>query len=149
MFSIHEIFDIAIRMEKNGEDFYRTASEKISEPSVCRTLVWLADQEVMHYEWLTRRKESLVSHSDKKKWEEIGKSMLEEAVKNQVFSLDDLDLSQISHTDTIIKAAIEFENDTVIFLQMLQSFITDQEIIGELEAIIDQEHRHIAILNDL
>jgi hypothetical protein len=34
MFSIREIIDIAIKIEKNGESFYREAMEKISNPAL-------------------------------------------------------------------------------------------------------------------
>ncbi|MBW1775894.1 MAG: rubrerythrin, partial [Deltaproteobacteria bacterium] len=56
MFSSNEIFDLAVRIEKNGEAFFRNAMEKVKAPSVRSLFEWLAEQEVKHREWFVSKK---------------------------------------------------------------------------------------------
>ena len=46
MFSIQEILDLAIRLEKNGESVYRKAAAKLSRADLVSLLAWKADEEV-------------------------------------------------------------------------------------------------------
>jgi rubrerythrin len=56
MFSIREIIDMAIQLEKNAETFYRAALAKMPTPSLEPVLVCLADEEREHAEWFERLK---------------------------------------------------------------------------------------------
>ena len=60
MFSAREIYHLAIQIEKNGEKFYRDALEKISNPFLKELIIWVADQELKHQRWFSKRKEILV-----------------------------------------------------------------------------------------
>ena len=51
MFSIREIFDLAMRIEENGEKFYRAALEEISSQPMKSLMEWLADQELATQDW--------------------------------------------------------------------------------------------------
>jgi rubrerythrin len=44
--------------------------------------------------------------------------------------------------------AVEHEKDTIIFYQMLQSFIDDHQTSKELEEVIAQEEQHIKLLKE-
>jgi rubrerythrin len=46
----------------------------------------------------------------------------------------------------LIELAIEHEKDTIIFYQMIQSFVDDPEIAKELDEIIAEEEQHIKLL---
>ena len=48
MFTLNEIYDLAIQIEKNGEDYYREAEKKVSETSLKDQFLRLADQEAKH-----------------------------------------------------------------------------------------------------
>ena len=45
-----DIFDYALQMEKEGENFYREIAEKTSSKGLRRILTMLADEEVKHYQ---------------------------------------------------------------------------------------------------
>ncbi|MHC4069790.1 MAG: ferritin-like domain-containing protein [Planctomycetota bacterium] len=48
------IFEYAMQMEKDGENFYRRLAEKVSNEGLKTILTMLADEEVKHYNWLER-----------------------------------------------------------------------------------------------
>ena len=60
MFSLHEIYDLGIRIEKNGELFYRKAIKEFPNEGLKSLLARLADDEVKHQEFFARKKEALM-----------------------------------------------------------------------------------------
>jgi len=148
MFSIREIFDLAIQIEKNGEKFYRDALKKISNPSLRSLLEWLADEEVKHQSWFSERKETVGTKVDDVELEEMGGTILQSILGDQSFSLKEADLSKIDNVEELLQLAIEFEKDSILFYEMIGSFIEDAETSEKLNEIIEEENRHIELLED-
>ena len=59
MFTLGEIIDLAIRIEKNGESTYRKAQKEVSSSKVSAMLEWLADDEAKHEKWFTELRENV------------------------------------------------------------------------------------------
>jgi rubrerythrin len=53
------IFEFAMRMEKDGEQYYRQLAEKSGSPGLGRIFTMLADEEVKHYNIVERLSERL------------------------------------------------------------------------------------------
>ncbi|MBN2419484.1 MAG: rubrerythrin, partial [Deltaproteobacteria bacterium] len=51
MFSLGEIIDLAIQVEKNGEKSYRKAQKEVKDRNLASVLEWLADDEKEHEKW--------------------------------------------------------------------------------------------------
>jgi rubrerythrin len=139
---------MAIKIENNAEMFYRQAVEKISTPSLEPVLTCLADQEQQHARWFEKLKSVIGEIEAKVDSEELSGTALANLVGDQTFSLGEADLSQIENVEKLIELAIEHEKDTIIFYQMLQSFIETPETLKELDDIIAEEHRHIDMLKE-
>ena len=77
---------------------------------------------------------------------EKGKSILRGVLGGQAFSLEDASFSKIDDVQSLLRLAIEFEKDTVLFYEMIGSFIKDQETRDQLDAIIKEENRHAKVL---
>ena len=148
MFSAREIIDMAIKIERNGENYYRQATVKVTDPSLQSLLLFLADEEHEHARWFEALKQRIKDSDEDRKLAEISGTMLQSVVGNQRFSLDDADLAELDSTDKLIGIAIEFEKDSILFYEMLQSFIEDSETLRQLNEIIAEENRHIEMLND-
>ena len=148
MFSIREVFDLAIQIEKNGEQYYRDARKKISNPSLSSLLEWLADQEEKHLSWFSERKERLETKGDDLELAEMSGSILQGILGDQSFSLKEADLSKIDNVEALIQLAIEFEKDSILFYEMIGSFIEDSETSEKLNEIIAEENRHIELLEE-
>jgi len=148
MFSIREIVDMAIQLEKNAETFYREALARVSTPTLKPILVCLADEEREHAEWFERLKRVLEEAKTGGEGGEISGAALRGLVGDQKFSLADVDLSKIESAEELIELAVEHEKDTILFYQMLQSFIESPKTTKELDEIIAQEDQHIKLLQE-
>jgi len=146
MFSIREIIDMAIQLEKNAETFYRAAVAKMSTPSLEPVLICLANEERDHSQWFEKLRRVAQEAKAGGQGEEISSEALRSLVGDQKFSLAEVDLANIESVKELIELAVEHEKDTIIFYQMLQSFIDDPETIKELDEIIAEEEQHIKVL---
>jgi rubrerythrin len=146
MFSLHEIYDLAIRIEKNGEKFYREARKRVSDEDLKSMLTRLADDEVKHEEFFRKKKDALVLKSEDPEMEEEASTVLRGILGDQTFSLKEANPADLKSVEDMIKLAIEFEKDTVLFYEMLSPLSTRKETLKGLEEIIQEEKRHIEIL---
>ena len=142
MFSLKDIIDIAIQLEQNGEKIYRRAAEKIQNSSLSTLLEWLADEEAQHAKWFEALMDTVTGTGDFQEQEKMGRALLKNAVGTQSFTLEDADFSSIEKIEDLLKLAIEFEKDTVLFYGMLQPLIQDQETLDQLHVIIKEEEDH-------
>lgn len=139
---------MAIQLEKNAETFYREALARVSTPILEPVLVCLADEEREHTEWFERLKRVVEEAEADGKEGEISGAALRGLVGDQKFSLAEVDLSEIDNPQALIELAVEHEKDTILFYQMLQSFIQSPETTKELDEIIAQEDQHIKMLQE-
>jgi rubrerythrin len=146
MFTIGEIIDLAIRIEKNGEKVYREAIQRLSNPSLVSLLQWLADEEAAHGRWFAELKDKVKIAVADPRLEEMSKGILQGILGEQSFSLEDADFSEIGQVGELLSLAIEFEEDTVLFYEMIGSVLDDEGTVKHLNSIIEEEKRHVQVL---
>ena len=149
MFSAYEILDIAVKLEKNGEKVYREAMEQAGDPALKELLDWMADEEVKHAEFFLELKGELELNKDHSLLKEMSGALVSEFVGDQSFSLREVDFSAIKDTRELIDVFIEFEKDTILFYEMLESIIADEKTGEKLKQIIAEEKNHISKLQGL
>ncbi|MBC8419804.1 MAG: ferritin family protein [Pseudomonadota bacterium] len=149
MFTLGEIIDVAIRIEKNGRNTYRKAQGEVSSSSLASMLQWLADDEAEHEEWFSGLKEKVGIKVEDPKLEEMGRAILQNVLGDRAFSITDADFSKIENVKSLLELSIEFEKDTIIFYEMLRSFMDDIEVLSGLDKIIEEESRHVKELENL
>lgn len=145
MFSLVEVYDLGIRIEKNGEKFYRDALKQAWSGPIADMLKQLAEEEVKHVEFFAKRMDAVKQKRENPFLDEMGTEMLKDILGNQTFSLKDTDVSKIRNVDELVALAIEFEKDTILFYEMVASFMTDGEARRELKEIIEEEERHVRL----
>lgn len=148
MFSISEILDLAIRIEENGECFYRKALEKIEDPLLAAILRKVADDELHHREWFIEMRQSYGAQGIESLLCKVSGSFLQETLGDRSFSLDETDFAALPDERSILQAAIGFEEDSITFYEMIGGFVEDAKTLGHLNSIIEEEKRHIAILKE-
>jgi len=141
VFSIREILDLAVQIESNGERFYREAMNRFPDPSILALLRWMAEEEVKHAEWFSKRKEMLGQGEGE--WKEIESSLLVEILGDQTFSLKEADFSIIHDVRKMVEVALEFEKDTILFYEFIHALVGDKKTSRELEQILEEERRHV------
>ena len=146
MFSLGEIIDFAIRIEENGEAFYRQAEKKGATPEIKALFQSLAEDEVRHQEWFAAMKTSLKREDFDPALTGPQRGMFQEIIGNQTFSLNNADLSRLETEDEVLDLAIEFERDTIVFFEMILAFVDEETVRGKVREFIREENRHISLL---
>ena len=148
MFSIREIFELGEQLERNGRQFYTDALARFQDSALVSLLRWLAEEEVRHEEWFSRRKQTLGPEAVDPMTRDMGNAILREVLGDQTFSLKEADLTNIGRVQDLIALALEFEKDTILFFEMVQAFLEDPETLEGLKTIIEEERRHIRSIEE-
>ena len=148
MFSIREISELAVKIENNGEATYREVAAKASDPALKTLLEQLAHEERQHANWFARLGDQFPDQAVDAQGElaAMGRAMLAEMLGEQTFSLNSQDLQNAETLADLMTQAAEFEQDTIVFYEMLSEFIEDPAVAAQLEAIIAEERAHIVKL---
>jgi rubrerythrin len=149
MFTIADIRHIAIQIEKNGEETYRKAAMEAGESEIGQILGKMADDEKRHAEWFERLRANRELTEEQREMEAVGKTILQEMVKDKTFSLEQSTLGQSDGLAELLSTSQAFEKDTILFYEMLQGFVDDEETARQLEKIIAEEKRHVDDIHQL
>jgi len=149
MFTLTDICNIAIQIEQNGAETYKKASKAAKVPQIAKTLSWMAGEEEKHAEWFASIRSKTKLSSEEKEMEVIGRSLLQDIVKSNTFSLDKTLLESTDELSEILSQSIEFERDTIIFYEILLGFLENKETIEKLHMIIQEEKNHVKKLTAL
>jgi rubrerythrin len=148
MFTLDEILDLAIQIEKNGEKIYRRAQQEVSNLSLASMLSWLADDEAKHEKWFIQFREKIEGTLKDPKLDDMGRSILQGVLGERAFSIEEADFSRIDDLNSLLELSIEFEKDTLLFYEMLGGFISDEQILEQLGQIMEEENRHVQVLEE-
>ena len=148
MFTLQDIFDVAIKLETNGERLYREAARSALDPELASLLDHLADEEAKHETWFKERLKSLpgADLNADSALARMGRSMLRNVVGEQCLSLDNVDFGAMESVIELLDAAFDLENDTVDFYEMIASFVESPDAIEHLNEIIRTEMDHARAL---
>jgi rubrerythrin len=149
MFTSHDVLDIAIQLENNGEKTYRDAVRHASTGKLKDLLVWMANEEKNHARWFSNLKNRLIKGEDHHLVAEMSRALVEDVIQGQAFSLEEIDFSTLDTPKKMISTFIGFEGDTIAFYEFLKNFVEDPMVVRQLEQIITEENNHIAQLQDL
>lgn len=149
MFTIDDIREIAIQIERNGEQTYRQAAAHVKRPEIGELFMRLADEEQRHAEWFESIRSGKTLTSEQLELEKMGRQLLQEMVADQTFSLDRQELQRSRSIADVLEQSRVFEQDTILFYEFLQSVIDDDEVREQLAAIIAEERRHVDQLGAL
>ena len=148
MFTLTDIIEIALQIEKNGESTYRRAQRKTSDPSLADLFGLLADEELEHQHWFAELKSRVGTKPVDKNLEAMGRELFQNILGEKAFSLDDVDLSQVPDIQTVMRISAEFEQDTVVFYEMLEPFVEEPQSRDDLRVIIEEEKGHFRNLQE-
>lgn len=149
MFTIADIRNIAIQIEYNGEQTYRKAAGAVSDPDIAAIFNKMADDEKKHALWFESIQSKKELTEEQKEMEAVGKSLLQEMVRDKTFSLEKDELNRVDSMQDLISKSRGFEQDTILFYEMLSGFIEDGDTIKQLKEIIAEERRHFEELTEL
>lgn len=137
-----DIFDYAMQMEKDGEDYYREIAGSIDDPGIKKILGMLADEEVKHYEIL---------HEMKSRTPHIGQTESLQNTKNIFAEMKEsgADISANRGQVELYKKAQDLEKKSREFYEAKCAEVDSDAQKDLLLKIAEEEKRHFVILENI
>jgi len=144
MFNASEVLQFAIKIEENGEEFYRNMAVKIDKDSIKNTFNFLADEEVKHREifkeMISRVENYRPAESFPGEYFQYLRSYADEHIFTKAKTMK-LKMEEINSALEAIRFAIEMELDSVHYYTEAKSLIPDSQR-KTIDKIIEEERRH-------
>jgi rubrerythrin len=143
IFTAKDVFEFAVKIEVNGEYFYRETAKKLKNPAVQQLFVFLADEEVKHkkiFQEMTQRLGSLQPTASSADFE----AYLEAYTQNLIFSAANIKskVAEINDEKIALLFAIDKELDSVHYYKEIKAIIPESER-GLIDGIIAEEQSHV------
>lgn len=138
-----DIYEFALKMEKDGEDFYRELAAKAGDKGLEGIFNMLADEEVRHFEILQQMQKNSAGNY------EVQDSFA--AVKNVFEKMrEDSDgLKLDSNQAANYRKARDIEKDSAGFYREKAEEMSDETNKALLLKLAEEEERHYVILDNL
>jgi rubrerythrin len=150
LLDVNELVKFAVRIEENGEAFYRDWAKKAADQKQKDLFSHLADEEVKHKQIFADMLNKTKNYP--MEMEAYGNYMgyLKNYADDVLFSAENLKkkMAAIHHFADALDFAIGRELESIFFYQELKNFIPgpQEEIINQ---IIKEERKHFAELNKI
>lgn len=153
VFDVNEIYRFAVRIEENGEKFYRRAAEKMEDPEVKAAFEYLADEEVRHRTLFDKLQSKLGDYEPAESYVGEYAAYLGAYADNIVFiaSTDEELETMISRVEDAVSAvdfAIKRELESVAYYEGMKRFTPTHQHVS-LDRIVDEERGHFLKLSEL
>lgn len=147
IFNADEVFEVAEQIERNGANFYRTASENIADADQKDLLIHLAEMEDEHEKIFKKLRAELVENEKKVTTfdpEGEAASYLRALADTRVFYKKEMNFTSLKE---ILKDALTAEKDSIVFYLGIKKYISVKLGKQEIDKIINEEMSHIRLLS--
>lgn len=150
LFDVREIFQFAIQIEVNGEEFYRSQAKKVREKAVKSLFENLADDEIKHRKIFEGLAEKAGYFEPVETYPQEYFAYLRAYVDNIVFSKSkwQREVGRIKTAGAAVDFAIQRELDSILYYVEMKKFVAAEQH-KPLEGIIAQERNHYWRLSEL
>jgi len=151
-FNAEEVLRIAEQIEHNGAEFYRKASENLSDERNKKLLVDLSDWEQQHEKtFATMRAELAGAEREAMVFDPQGETAayLKALADHRVFDVSvdpSKRLTGRESAEEIIRLALGAEKDSIVFYLGMKDMVSARQGKDKIDAIIKEEMSHITIL---
>ena len=145
-FNADDILEIAVKIEKNGAEFYRRASEKVEKEENRLFLLDLADMEDQHEATFLKMQKEL---KDKEKMSgtfdpyDENALYLKALADTRVFSKKE---EPADHFYDILVSAVQTEKDSIVFYLGMKGLVPEEFGKSSVDDILKEEMKHIRLL---
>ncbi|PKN72836.1 MAG: hypothetical protein CVU50_05815 [Candidatus Cloacimonetes bacterium HGW-Cloacimonetes-3] len=153
VYSVNEVIEMAVQIEKNGFAFYHEASKRkdLSTEAV-EFIEFLRDQELNHEKlFLNLRDELDLEVLEQSTDWELVSAYLKTIVDGRIFNSDYSAIQLAANAKGIhgvVDNAITFEKDTLLYFHAIADSISNPKTKDVLRKIINEEVSHVLKLND-
>jgi rubrerythrin len=149
VFESQEIYLLAMRIEENGERFYRGAAQTLEDKEVKDLFHHLAEEEMRHKEifesMLSKMEISQMDERYSGEYLEYLRAYVDDKI---VFNKRDVDreLQGIRDVRSAIQFAIHREMEAILYFLEMKSLVPKGQQ-NSIEKIVEEERRHFTILS--
>ncbi len=150
LFEPSEVFQFAIRIEENGEKFYRQMVQKFEDSKVKELFSYLADEEIKH----KKIYEEMVSKIEKYEPFETfpGEyfAYLRAYADKIIFTQKEFDeeIAKIKDINAALDYAINAELNSILYYQEVKNLVSENQR-STIDKIIEEERRHFVKLSEI
>jgi rubrerythrin len=150
LFEPSEVFQFAIRIEENGEKFYRQMVQKFEDPKVKELFSYLVDEEIKH----KKIYEEMVSKIEKYEPFETfpGEyfAYLRAYADKIIFTQKEFDeeIAKIKDINAALDYAINAELNSILYYQEVKNLVSENQR-STIDKIIEEERRHFVKLSEI
>jgi rubrerythrin len=148
---IHDVVNFAIRIEENGERFYREAAEIITNQPVKELFQRLAQEEIGHKKTFEKMLSGLGDYRPPETYEGEYLAYLKDFIDGKAVFKEHPRIGGLAKASSTVGAldfAIQRELDSMLYYQEIKRFV-DTRQSNTIDLIIDEERKHFAILSKL
>ncbi|HEC79467.1 MAG TPA: hypothetical protein ENI34_10080 [candidate division WOR-3 bacterium] len=150
VFKAEEVFQFAVRIEENGENFYRKAAEKVPDEKTSTLFKSLADEEVKHKEIFQDMASKIEKYEPFENYPGEYFEYLRAYADNIIF--DDKKLAEKINSITGPVDAINFAIDTelasILYYHDIKKLVPAEKH-DLIDRIIEEERRHFTRLTKI
>ena len=150
LFDPNEVFKIAVRIEENGESFYREMAAKLEDEEVKELFSFLADEEVGHRKFYQELLDKAEPFEPEEDYPGEYFDYLLSYAGGIIFNQETFEKkkSEIVEAGAALDFAIGVEWDSIHYYQELKGLVP-QDRRRDLEALVNEERKHFVKLTKL
>ncbi|MGC9337441.1 MAG: ferritin-like domain-containing protein [Candidatus Cloacimonadia bacterium] len=150
LFNASEIFQFAIKIEENGEQFYTAMMTRFDEEEIKHLFSYLAEQERQHKKIFQAMLSEIESYEPPESYPGEYFNYLRAYAEDLIFNLSQLDeeISSINDISPALDAAIGKELDTILYYHEMINTVPKEQT-QQIEKIIAEERRHVVRLSEI
>ena len=146
-YNADEAFEMAIRIERNGEQFYAQAAGAVFAPKVRSMLERLRDMEAGHQKLFAQLRDKVKGSSGMPAVldpeGEVGKYLRAAADSHVFHAPSGAVLGAEPTPKQILDTAIRFEKDSIVFFLGIKDMVADPAAKDVVQGLVDEEKKHI------
>jgi rubrerythrin len=148
IFEGSDIVEFAIRMEENGERFYRRAATTTADEEIKSIFNRLADEEVKHKRFFSDIFSNMEKYAPPETFPGEYMAYLRDYIDGKsVFTEEkEAELSDVKGTLAALEFALQRELDSVLYYHEIKRFVSDSQH-PVINGIIEEEWRHFRTLS--
>nr|WP_092074677.1 ferritin family protein [Dendrosporobacter quercicolus]NSL47647.1 ferritin family protein [Dendrosporobacter quercicolus DSM 1736]SDN08132.1 Rubrerythrin [Dendrosporobacter quercicolus] len=142
-----DIFDFALKMELDGEKFYRELADKVQYDDLKAALIGLAEDEQRHYDIILAAKNKTLHHINA----DLSLTKIQNVFNgNPAFLKDDDIVAKLRHEQMdVYRAALAKEHESVKLYRELQEKAATAEGKSICGKLVQEEEKHVEVLEDI
>lgn len=150
-FTVKEVLEIAMAIEKNGEEFYDRYENHTKDKEIRRIFSFLSNEERRHYNYYKDLSGRITEKDREREYSGNNRQYLKALAQESVFNEDKLArfvLQGISTDREALEFAREIEEDSISFYGTMKKNIPGRDR-NMVEKIIAEERTHLGLIEKL